>query len=114
MDIFIFFLQHQIISNRESIVFLNSEKQHETKAGVHVQRSVRQPPPMPKMRYPEHVEVEWIQLAHIYTIGYELVCHCLEMCGLRQETVRKKNVLLAFNRKPMLIFQKYVSGSNSV
>lgn len=29
----------------------------------------------------------WINTAHKYTIAFESVCHCLELCGLRKETV---------------------------
>lgn len=43
-------------------------------------------------RFPNHVEVDWIHVTHKYTIAFELVCHCLELCGLRKETVRIEKV----------------------
>lgn len=36
---------------------------------------------------PHHIDGSWIQTAHKYTIAFESVCHCLELCGLRKETV---------------------------
>lgn len=33
------------------------------------------------------IDRTWIQTAHKYTIAFESVCHCLELCGLRKETV---------------------------
>lgn len=38
-------------------------------------------------RFPEYVDIDWVLIAHKYTIAFELICHCLEMCGLRDETV---------------------------
>ncbi|XP_055320075.1 uncharacterized protein LOC129577310 [Sitodiplosis mosellana] len=32
------------------------------------------------------IDLEWIQVAHKYTIAFEAICHCLELCGLRKET----------------------------
>lgn len=36
---------------------------------------------------PNFIDAAWIQAAHKYTIAFESVCHCLELCGLRKETV---------------------------
>lgn len=36
---------------------------------------------------PEVVEKGWIQAAHRYTIAFEIICHSLEICGLRSQTV---------------------------
>lgn len=36
---------------------------------------------------PHFIDCAWIQIAHKYTIAFESICHCLELCGLRKETV---------------------------
>lgn len=42
---------------------------------------------LPNRRDPYFLDRAWIQTAHKYTIAFESVCHCLELCGLRNETV---------------------------
>lgn len=76
-----------MITERDFNEILKLEKQLETKNMTSVERSSRGPPPLPKTRYPNHIKVAWIQTAHKYTIAFEMVCHCLELSGLRQETV---------------------------
>lgn len=46
------------------------------------------PPSMPNTEYPTNVHISRVLLAHQYTIAFEVTCHCLEFCGLRNETVR--------------------------
>lgn len=36
----------------------------------------------------DEVDIDCVLTAHKYTIAFELICHCLEMCGLRDETVK--------------------------
>lgn len=42
---------------------------------------------LPTQHDRKYIGSAWIQTAHKYTITFELVCHCLELCGLRKETV---------------------------
>lgn len=42
---------------------------------------------LPTRDDPHFIDRAWIQTAHKYTIAFESVCHCLELCGLRKETV---------------------------
>lgn len=49
-----------------------------------------------RRRLPEFVGLESIQTAHKYGIAYMVVCHALEVCGLRKEMVSLK--LLALSR----------------
>lgn len=60
-------------------------------------RNFGSPPPMPSDQFPTYVELNWVQAAHKYSICFELVCHCLEFCGLRKETVRLSSVSLRFS-----------------
>lgn len=66
---------------------MQTEKPFETKDSVNIQNPNRLPPPMPDNRSPGDINVLWIQTAHKYTITFELICHCLELCGLRKEKV---------------------------
>ncbi|XP_055304272.1 uncharacterized protein LOC129569461 [Sitodiplosis mosellana] len=79
-----FLLSHQIISPHEADVLLLTELDGRSKGNVYVPRNCP-PPPMPNTRVSNYVDVSWIQTAHKYTIAYELVCHCLELSGLRTE-----------------------------
>lgn len=51
-------------------------------------------PPEPEWSY-DDVDPSWTQMAQMYTITFQLICHCLERCGLRKETV--KPTKLTFN-----------------
>lgn len=55
-------------------------------------------------RAPRHdlhfIDRAWIQIAHKYTITFESVCHCLELSGLRKETVS----ILRLNEKKIYKF----------
>lgn len=86
--IFILFFvkQNQLITHHEADVILLTESDSQTKSNVYVPKN-RPPPPMPNDRFPSYVGIDWVITAHKYTIAFELVCHCLEMCGLRNETV---------------------------
>lgn len=53
---------------------------------------------LPSGRLPPELDQEflntsgtWSKTAHKYTIAFEIVCHCLEVSGLRQEAVRFRN-----------------------
>lgn len=71
----------------EADVLLLIEFYGQNKSNVYVPKSYRPPPPKPTWRYPNYVEIAWLQTAHKYTIAFELICHCFEICGLRNETV---------------------------
>lgn len=56
---------------------------------------------LPTRRDPYFMDRAWIQTAHKYTIAFESVCHCLELCGLGKETVSsecKNNLEKKINR----------------
>lgn len=74
---------------------MQTEKTSETKDSVNTPNPNRSPPPMPDNRSPGDINVFWIQTAHKYTITFELICHCLELCGLRKETV-SMNIEMTF------------------
>lgn len=74
------------IDSIESEAIRRTEK--ECQHNIYTQKSVRSPPEIPDERFPKNIDVLWIQAAHKYTIAFELVCHCFELCGLRKETVR--------------------------
>ena len=50
------------------------------------------PPSKLDQRLP-NISGAWPETAHKYTIAFEIICHCLEVCGLRRETVRFQNIL---------------------
>lgn len=76
------------IDSVESESIRRTEK--EVQDNIHAQRLARSPPEFPNEPFPQYVDLLWIQAAHKYTIAFELVCHCFEVCGLRNETVRMK------------------------
>ncbi|XP_055326138.1 uncharacterized protein LOC129579974 [Sitodiplosis mosellana] len=81
-----FLLSHAIISTHEADILMLTESDGRSKNNVYVPKSFRPPPPMPNWRHPEYVAMSWVQTAHKYTIAFDLVRHCLELCGLRRET----------------------------
>lgn len=74
--------QHNLIASREAAIILLSERNRQSKRG-----NGNVPSAVANWRSPSHFEGSWIQTAHKYTITFELICHCLEICGLRGETV---------------------------
>ncbi|XP_055326137.1 uncharacterized protein LOC129579973 [Sitodiplosis mosellana] len=79
-------LTHRIITTHEADILLLTEFDGHSKGNVYVPKSFRPPPSKPNWRDSGHVDISWIQTVHKYTITYELVCHCLELCGLRKKT----------------------------
>ncbi|XP_031619155.1 uncharacterized protein LOC116338187 [Contarinia nasturtii] len=77
-----FLLKHRIISAEEAEVILQVELNCQTKRSS--VRRIHRPPVMP--RFAGAIEKSWVQICHKYTISFELVCHCLELCGMRQHT----------------------------
>lgn len=82
------FKQKQHITDVHAEMILLTEQKDQNRNDVDGERNFNSPPPMPNERYPNYVELAWVQAAHKYSICFELVCHCLELCGLRKETVR--------------------------
>lgn len=80
-----------MISPHEADILLLTELDGRSKGNVYMPRNFCPPPPMPDTHYPSFVDISWVQIAHKYTIAYELICHCLELCGLRKETVKTDN-----------------------
>ncbi|XP_055304268.1 uncharacterized protein LOC129569458 [Sitodiplosis mosellana] len=61
------------IDEAEVILLTESDGQSKNRAAVFLPNSFR-------------VKGSWIHTAHKYTVAFETVCHCLEICGLRKET----------------------------
>lgn len=76
--------QHNLIASREAAIIFLSERNRQSKRG---NENVPAQPAVVNWRSPSHFEGSWIQTAHKYTIAFELICHCLEICGFRGETV---------------------------
>ncbi|XP_031628705.1 uncharacterized protein LOC116344351 [Contarinia nasturtii] len=83
------FLQmNEIITTREANIILTTELDVQAKRefyikmiGIETSES-----DLDKVIYEANMEMSWIQLAHKYTISFEIVCHCLELCGFRKQT----------------------------
>lgn len=75
-----------MISNHEAEVILKTEMEGQSKNNSYRPTNCP-PPPMPKQEFPNYIKLNWVLTAHKYTITFELVCHCLELCDLRKETV---------------------------
>lgn len=82
--------KHQFISTQVADIILLTELDGNSRSNTYRPKNVRLPPPtMPNWKL-KHSTPSSIQMAHKYTITFELVCHCLELCGLRKETVSTK------------------------
>lgn len=95
---------------------MESEKQFEVNNNVLTPVSARPSPKMPENHYIGHVETVWIQAAHKYTIAFELIGHCLELCGMRKETVNLI-ILLKFCKRHRFDKKKNIStfsGAHSI
>lgn len=76
--------QNEFITTDEARIILQTESDGQSKSNVY---GPENPPPIPDDNFPRYIEIDWVLKAHKYTIAFELVCHCLELCGLRKETV---------------------------
>lgn len=81
--------QHESISDREANNIMLSEWEEQSKNIAKVAHNSQSGLQMP-LSYCPDVEITWVHTAHRYTISFELICHCLEICGLRKHTVRFK------------------------
>ncbi|XP_055326140.1 uncharacterized protein LOC129579976 isoform X2 [Sitodiplosis mosellana] len=77
-----FLKHHGIIRGREANAILEVESSVQSATNP---RTSRTPPPKPQWKW-DDADASWVQIAHKYTITFELICHCLEVCGLRNET----------------------------
>ncbi|XP_055326141.1 uncharacterized protein LOC129579977 [Sitodiplosis mosellana] len=79
------FLQlHKIISAHEANTIQQMEMERNIKTELDLPRGTS-PPSKLNQRIP-NINGAWVQTAHKYTIAYEMICHCLEVSGLRKET----------------------------
>lgn len=89
--------QHNEISAGEADVIFLTESEAETKRNANLTMENASaplpPPPMPNDQYPSYAKMSWVLLAHKYTITFELICHCLELCGMRRRTVRQTQMI---------------------
>lgn len=77
-----------MITKLECDNILLAEWDGQSKNNVYVPRGCRPLPPKLKPYNPNvFVDFDWVQAAHKYTISFELICHCLEICGLRKLSV---------------------------
>ncbi|XP_031619086.1 uncharacterized protein LOC116338142 isoform X2 [Contarinia nasturtii] len=99
-----FLLVNEIISTHDADILLVTELDGRSKGNVYVPKNAkRPPPPMPNQHYPRYVEFPWVRIAHKYTIAFEHVCHCLEICGLRKEADIIKFDALKFHKNMHLM-----------
>lgn len=79
--------QNDFITTHEAEIIQRTESDGQSKGNVYKPKRFCPPPPLPNDNFPRYVELDWVITAHKYTIAFELICHCLELCGLGKETV---------------------------
>lgn len=79
--------QNHHISTDEDVIIRRTELDGQRKNSGYKPKSFCPPPSTPAWRDPGFVRRQEICTVHKYTVAFETVCHCLEICGLRKETV---------------------------
>lgn len=55
----------------------------------------------PNIPYPNVINMELVQIAHLYTKNFVMINRCLDVCGLNRQTVNRDNIVVISSEKKM-------------